>query len=363
MGRPPTGAYDGLTRGEGVCVVTMSDVARVAKVSATTVSHVINKSRKVNPETEKAVREAIEATGYSADGIARSLRTGSTHTLGLAMTAISNTYFGDVVHALERTATNRGYTLILTDTHDTPEREQRALKVLLSHRVDGIILAPSAAPQPAYAQLARRKVPLVLIDRVPEEMLVNVDAVGVDNIEPVASLVEHLVVTHGHTRIGMLAPKPGIFTTQERIAGFRLGLERNGLDPNAAPIAHGGESPERTTAALARLLDRPNPPTALVLGNNLVTVATISALRDRGITPPRGIATVSFDDFPWADSFQPRLTTMSQPVEELGAVAVTLLVERIATPDLEARHVRLTPTFELRESCGCAPDARTQFSR
>lgn len=334
-------------------MVTMSDVARVANVSASTVSHVINKTRRVNPETEKAVREAIEATGYAADSVARSLRTGRTHIIGLAMTAISNTYFGDVVHALERTVTNRGYSLILTDTHDTPERELAALRALLSHRVDGIVLAPSAAPQAAYAQLARRKVPLVLIDRVPEDLLVNIDAVGVHNVEPIATLVEHLVVVHGHSHIGMLAPKAGIITTLERVAGFRLGLERNGLDPGQAPVEHGGESAEQTAAALARMLDVRHPPTALVLGNNMVTVATISELRKRGITPPRGIATVSFDDFPWADSFQPRLTTMSQPVDELGSIAVQLLLERIADPGLDARHVRLEPTFEVRESCGC----------
>ena len=247
-------------------MVTMSDVARVAKVSATTVSHVINKSRKVNPETEKAVRDAIEVTGYAADGIARSLRTGRSHTLGLAMTAISNTYFGDVVHAFERTAAARGYSLILTDTHDTPERERRALRDLLSHRVDGIVLAPSAAPEAAYAQLTRRKVPLVLIDRVPPKPLPRVDAVGVENVEPIARLVEHLVVTHGHTRIGMLAPQAGIITTVERVAGFRIGLERAGLDPDTAPLEYGGESFEQTTASLNSMLGLPKPPTALVLG-------------------------------------------------------------------------------------------------
>ncbi|MDQ7991866.1 MAG: LacI family DNA-binding transcriptional regulator [Propionicimonas sp.] len=335
----------------------MSDVARVANVSATTVSHVINKTRKVNPATEKAVRDAIDATGYAADTIARSLRTGRSHTIGLAMTAISNTYFGDVVHSLEREATSRGYTLILTDTHDEPQRELRAIRHLLSHRVDGLVLAPSAGPAQAYAQVLRRKIPLVLIDRVPSEVLPRVDAVGVHNVEPIASLVDHLVVAHGHTRIGMLAPKTGIFTTQERIAGFHLGLERNGLDPGDAPLEHAGEDADQTSAALERILDRPSPPTALVLGNNLITVSTIAGLRRRGITPPHGIATVSFDDFPWADSFQPRLTTISQPVDELGAVAARLLLERMEDPGQASRYVRLTPTFQLRESCGCPPAA------
>jgi LacI family transcriptional regulator len=343
---------------QGVFVVTMSDVALVANVSTTTVSHVINKSRKVNPETEKAVRAAIEATGYAADGIARSLRTGRSHTIGLAMTAISNTYFGDVVHAFELMVTNRGYSLILTDTHDTIERELRALKDLLGLRVDGIVLAPAGSPEAAYAQLAKRKVPLVLIDRVPEKVFPRIDAVGVLNVEPVATLVEHLARVHGHRRIGMLAPKRGITTTLERVAGFRLGLERVGLDPDSSPVFDAGQSAGETTAALGRMLELPDPPTALVLGNNLVTVFTIEALRKRGITPPHGMATVSFDDFPWADSFQPRLTTMSQPVEELGAEAARLLFERIANPDLEARIVRLEPTLQIRESCGCGQDRR-----
>jgi LacI family transcriptional regulator len=184
----------------------------------------------------------------------------------------------------------------------------------------------------------------------------RIDAVGVHNVEPVATLVEHLAVVHGHTRIGMLAPQRGIITTQERVDGFRLGLARIGSDPDEAPLHYAGEDGEETSAGLTRMLELPDPPTALVLGNNLVTVAAIAALRRRGITPPHGIATVSFDDFPWAESFQPRLTTMSQPVEELGAVAVRLLFERMANPELEGRSVRLEPTFEVRESCGCPPD-------
>jgi LacI family transcriptional regulator len=336
-------------------MITMSDVARVANVSASTVSHVINKTRKVNPETERAVRAAIEETGYSGDGIARSLRTGSTQTIGVAMSAISNPYFGDVVHAIERGATERGYTLLLTDTHDTPEREQRAVRDLLSHRVDGVVLAPSAAPEPAYSLLAKRKVPLVLVDRVPEEMHPGIDAIGVHNVEPTAELVDHLARTHGHRRIAMLAPQAGIITTQERVKGFILGLERNGLNADEPIIEHAGDSDEQTADALTRLLSMSDPPTALVLGNNLVTVQTIGALRRRGITPPDRMATASFDDFPWADSFHPRLTTISQPVDELGAEALRMLLERIAAPELAPRHLRLSPRLEVRESCGC-PD-------
>ncbi len=337
-------------------MVTMDDVARVANVSATTVSHVINKTRKVNPDTERAVREAIESTLYAGDGIARSLRTGSTQTIGLAMSAISNPYFGDVVHALERVATDRGYTLLLTDTHDDPERELRALRDLLSRRVDGVVLAPSASPDAAYAMLTKRRKPLVLIDRVPDEVHKGIDAIGVHNREPTAQLVDHLVRVHGHRRLGMLAPRAGIITTLERVDGFRTGLARNGLDAASAPVEHAGDDDEQTSAALDRMLDSAEPPTALVLGNNMITVGAIRALRSRGITPPEGIATASFDDFPWAESFHPRLSTISQPVDDLGASAIRLLLDRIASPDLAPRHVRLEPEFRIRESCGCSDE-------
>lgn len=334
-------------------MVTMSEVARVANVSQTTVSHVINKTRKVNPETERVVLEAIEATGYSGDEIARSLRTGTTQTIGLAMSAISNPYFGDVVHAMERGATEKAYTLLLTDTHDDPDQELRAVRDLVSHRVDAVVLAPSAEPSRVYELLAARKVPLVLVDRVPDETRPGVDAIGVSNVEPVAKLVDHLA-GHGHRRIAIVAPRRGIITTNERIAGYLLGLERNGIVPDEALIAHGGsQDDDATERAINSLLDSAGPPTALVLGNNVITVAAIAALRRRGIVPPEGVATASFDDFPWADFFRPRLTAMSQPVDVLGTEAIRMLLERIAEPGLAARHRRLDPVFQVRESCGC----------
>ena len=157
-------------------MVTMSDVARVAQVSATTVSHVINQTRKVDPETEKAVRDAIELTGYFGDGIARSLRKGTTETIGLAMSAISNPYFGDVVHAIERRISGAGYTLLLVDTHDESERERRVVRDLMSHRVDAMILAPSDDSDSLLDALSKRGIPTVLIDRVPARTRAGMDA-------------------------------------------------------------------------------------------------------------------------------------------------------------------------------------------
>ena len=340
-------------------MVTMSDVARIAKVSASTVSHVINKTRPVMPETEKAVRDAIEATGYSGDGIARSLRMGTTRTIGLAMSAISNPYFGEVVHAIERKITEAGYSLILADTHDDPARERQAVKDLISHRVDAMIVAPSPDPALMLDELVRRAIPTVLIDRVPHETRPGVDAIGVINDEPNALLVDHLA-RHGHHRIATITSTPGLATTEERLVGYRAGLERNSLpfDPDLVRIGLDGTG-DHTADAVDRLLALSEPPSAVVMGNNQVTISTMASLRAHHLEVPGDIALVAFDDFPWADYFHPRLTAISQPVDLLGEGAVNLLLGRMRETDQPPRHLRLEPTFIHRDSCGCDADNAT----
>jgi LacI family transcriptional regulator len=341
-----------------VVPVTMKDVARVASVSATTVSHVLNGSRKVAPETEKAVLDAIALTGYSGDSVARSLRRGATETIGLALSAISNPYFAEVVHALEPRLAGAGYSLMLSDTHDDPQQEQTVVSKLVSRRVDAMIIAPSAAPGRSLDLLDQRQIPTVLIDRVPNETRAHTDAIGVLNIEPTAQLVDHLAL-HGHRRIGLITSQPGITTTEERTVGYWAGIRRNGLDEDDRLVCAGdggsSEITEQVDSALERLLSLDAPPTALVLGNNKVGIGSIRALHARGLRIPEDIAVVMFDDFPWSDLFQPRITAISQPIDELGQQAASLLLERLDDPSLPPRRIRLQPVFKIRESCGCLP--------
>lgn len=328
-------------------MVTMSDVARVAGVSATTVSHVINKTRKIEPETERAVLAAIEETGYLNDRVARSLRTGKTMTIGLAISAISNPYFADVVHAIERTVSANGHSLLLADTHDVPAHELRAVTDLLAHRPDGILIAPSSDPQTALDRIASRRIPTVLIDRVHSEIgNWPFDAIGVENLEPTAQLVEHLI-DQGHRRIAMVAGKEGLQTTVERVQGFHEGMRRRGLDTTDADVAYGADDAGNAVDALLAL---PDPPTALVMGNNQTTIDSLRRLAERGVRVPDDLALACFDDFPWADLFHPRLTAMRQPVDQLGSQAVTMLFERMASPELPSRQVRLQPELIVRDS-------------
>lgn len=329
-------------------MVTMRDVADAAGVSQSTVSHVLNGTRSIQPDTERAVREAIKALGYVNDGIARSLRTGTSHTIGLAMSAISNPYFGDVVHPIEDQLANRGYSLLLTDTHDEPERELRAVADLLVNRPAGLILAPSASPGAALKAIAARKIPLVSIDR----MTPGFDSVGVENIGPTAHLVTHLA-DQGHTRIAMVEGRPGLTTTEERLEGYRQGLAAAHLPYRRSLLIPGQSQGPAACAAVTLAMKQKIPPTALVIGNNQMTIGTIRALRDANLKIPQDVAVAGFDDFEWSDLFSPRLTTVAQPVEEMARAAVTMLFDRMNDPELPARHLRQAPRFVHRDSCGC----------
>jgi LacI family transcriptional regulator len=334
-------------------MTTMADVAQVAGVSTSTVSHVLNGTRKVSEATERAVRDAIQATGYTHDRIARSLATGRTRTIGLAMSAISNPYFAELAHAIEQEAASAGYSLLLADTHDDPERELRAIKDLLGRRVDGVILAPSAEPAAALELLRNRTIPTVLIDRfIPVEL----DQIATENIGPTALLVEHLAEL-GHERIGMIAGLKGLATSEERIEGYRRGLISASLDFDPALVARGDSDAEHARAAVHRLLALDRPPTALVVTNNRMTIGAMQALRDASLSVPSDIALVGFDDFEWADLFHPRLTSIAQANTQIGEQSVAMLLSRLANPELAVRRVQLEPKFVHRESCGCpAPE-------
>jgi LacI family transcriptional regulator len=332
--------------------VSMAHVAQAAGVSVSTVSHVVNKTRPVAPETERAVLTAIAQTGYVPDNVVRSMRTTGTQTIGLAMSAITNPYFADVVHGLEHAASQHGYSLLLADTHDEVINELRAVSDLLSRRVEAIVLAPSADAHRALQHARLQGAPVVLIDRF---MDAEVDQIGVENVEPTAELVDHLAAA-GHRRIAMISGQPGLSTTEERIAGFRNGLRRNGLHLSAGHLVSGHSRDAEAEEAMTQLLALPKRPSAVVVGNNRMTIGAMRALRTARVRVPDDLALVAFDDFDWADLFHPRLTVVAQPTRVLGEQAFELVRTRLADPSAPVRRVVLRPRLVHRESCGCAPE-------
>lgn len=328
----------------------MAEVARLAGVSTATVSHVLNGTRKVREDTRRQVLEAMAAVDYTPNQVARSLATARTATIGLALSAISNPYFGELLHAVESEAAGAGYTLLLVDPHEDPAYEGTAVR-RLRHRVDGVLLAPSSDAHRTLAELAAQRVPTVLVDRLVDGAH---DQIGTENVEPVASLVAHLA-EGGHSRIGFVAGRAGLATTVERLDGFRLGMSRAGFAVDESLVVDGDSESEPARRAVTALMDRPHPPTAVITANNAMTIGAMQGLHESGRRVPDDVALVAFDDFPWADAFRPRLTVIAQPFAEIGRESVRMLLARMAAPDAPPRTVRLPARFVHRESCGCAP--------
>lgn len=334
-------------------MVTMADVARRAGVSVSTVSHIVNGTRFVKEDTKNRVLAAVRSLGYTPNTVARSLATQNTRTIGLAISAMSNFYFADIVAAMEAAARRAGYTLLLVDTHDDPEEELQVVQALHQRRVDGIIHAPvTDASGAALRYLAELSVPTVLVDRCAWRRF---DQIGSENVRATARLTTHLA-ERGHRRIALICGPREVRTFAERAEGHHSGLVDAGLTPDPALTVSGPPGPEFAVAAVGGLLALPEPPTALIAGNNHLTIEVIRALRAHDLVVPDDMALACFDDFAWADLFAPRLTAMAQPIQAIGEGAVSLLLDRLADPQLPVRTIRLDPEFAHRDSCGCRAD-------
>lgn len=332
-------------------MVTMKDVARLAGVSITTVSHVLNNTRAVAADTRDRVLEAVAATGYTGDAIARSLVTGGTRSIGVAISLTSNPSFADLLKAIETTASDAGYTLLLADTRDDAITEQQSVRMLRARRVDGLLLTPSAnATDTVLPELRDIGLPTVLVDRLPGNQLI--DQVGPENVQATSALVQHLGQL-GHRRIGLVNGADGLTTSTERALGYRLGLGRAGLPWDQELVAVGGTTTSQAAQALDRLLDLAAPPTAVVAADNTVMLGVLTSARQRGIKIGHDLAVVGYDDAEWADFVDPPLTTMAQPITAIGQAAVRMLIERIDNPELPVRSLRMPAAFWHRQSCGC----------
>lgn len=330
-------------------VATIADVARRAGVATSTVSHVLNRTRFVSAETTRAVEQAVTAVGYTPNILARALARSTTNTVGLAISASRNPYFGDMVNAIETECTSSDMMVLLANTRDDPLEELRAVIELHRRRVDGILLAPSGGPDtPALTYLRDNAIPTVLVDRLPEA---GFDGVGVENERSTVVLVDRLADA-GHSRIGFLGGQASFTTTRERADAAMAVLCRRGfgIDPDLVSIGHVEVATAR--AAAIQMLALPTPPTAFVGGNNLTTVGIVAALRDAGLHVPRDIALTGFDDFEWGDCFEPGLTVMAQPCDEIGRRAAALLQHRIRNGAAALEIVRIPPTLIQRGSCG-----------
>jgi LacI family transcriptional regulator len=328
--------------------VTIKDVAAHAAVSVATVSAVINGNKYVSPELEQRVRASITALGYERNSFAQSLKTQTSHTIGLIISDIANPFFTSMVRGVEDVANAHHYSLILGNTDEDLDKERSYIRLLESKRADGLIIAATAGSH-KYLQSAQH-LPLVSIDR--SLFALGIDSVLVDNVAGARAAIEHLIAL-GHRRIGIVTGIPGITSTEERLDGYKQALAAHGisLDPTLIVVADsrvgGGER-----GAMQLLSQQSSRPTALFLMNGLMVIGALRAIAQTGLRCPQDIALVGFDEFEWSSIMQPPLTTVRQPIYEIGQRAAQLLFERLQKRDKEPGEVRLNPQLIVRESCG-----------
>lgn len=328
----------------------MSEVAARAGVSLSTVSHVLNDTRPVNPDTRDRVEKAVAELGYRRNAAARTLAGGRSHAIGLVISGLTNPYFGPLLQTIERCIAAAGYVLILGDSHDETEMETVIVDSLLERRVDGFIVAPSAGfVDHTAARITSTGTPLVLIDR---GLPLDCDQVVPENRRSARELTEHLI-QHGHSRIGAVVGLRGLDSTEDRLLGYRDAMDAAGLAADPALIVEGASRTEVAQEAVERMLTGADRPTALITMNNAMTIGALRAAVAAGCRIPADLALAAYDDFEWSDLFEPGLTATAQDVQQMGEDAVELLLGRIAGGDEPAQRRVIDTTFHRRTSCGC----------
>lgn len=324
---------------------TSWDVARLAGVSRSTVSFVLNNTPgiKISEETRKRVLEAVKILDYKPNAIARSLAKQKTEAIAFFVLDIANPVFPNMARGIEDVARHNGYILLLCNTDGKSLRELRYMNIMLERRVDGIIVG--ALSNEEVSKIAQKKnIPLVILEhpRLPEH-----DVVYADNIKGSYDAVMHLIEL-GHTRIAHITINPESIIVQERIEGYKKALQDAGIpfDSDLLKIFYDKVDEE---LAVNELFSIPNPPTAIFAFSDFMAIQIMKILTKRGYKIPQDISIVGFDDT-LADLTIPSLTTVSQPFYEMGAKAAEILIERIKNPNLPIQHVKLPTKLIIRES-------------
>jgi LacI family transcriptional regulator len=333
-------------------VTTIRDVAERAGVSTTTVSHVINRTRNVDPATAERVQAAIDELGYRPNALARSMRRGRTHTVGMVIPDIANPFFGDLARSLEDHMFERGYSAIICNSDGDAAKEARYLDVLLSRKVDGLLLIAASGDHEGIGWLARKGPPTIVVDRELDEPAVS--QVMVENRRGGYLAGQHLLEL-GHSDFGVIAGPGGLGTSARRLEGFRSALVEAGIDLPPERVFRGNFRAASGRAAMDTWIARGLPPTAVFAENDVMAVGALSAAHSAGLDVPADLSVVGFDGIAFGADLTPPLTTVSQSTEAVATAAVELLFERMHDSTVPPRLVELPVTLSVRGSSGPPP--------
>jgi LacI family transcriptional regulator len=329
-------------------MANIQDVAKLAGVSMATVSRVLNGTAHVSSEVASRVRAAIEELHYQPSHAARTLQTNRSRIIGLLITDIQNPFFTTLIRGVEDIAQRNGYSVILCNSGEDSEKERQYVEVLCAERVAGAIVVSTSERQRALKLFREHGIPIVAVDR--RIVGLEADAVLVDNVRGAREAVAHLLA-NGYRRIGVITGPLTTTTGQERLEGYRQALREAGIEPNAQLERYGSFKETSGHQLANELLDLDPAVDALFVANNLMTLGALEALYQRNLRIPDDIAIVGFDEMPWAALSAISLTTVIQPVYEIGSTAALRLFQRLQSSEaLTRQEIVLVSTLQIRGS-------------
>jgi LacI family transcriptional regulator len=306
--------------------ITIKDIARALNLSTSTVSRALRDSYEINPETKRIVTEYAERLNYRPNPIALSLKENRSRVIGVVVPQIANNFFSQVINGIEAIAYNRGYHVIIFQSHESQEREMLTVQQAVARKVDGLLISLASGTQTVsyLRELQDKKLPIVLFDRVSNEL--ETSSVTADNFGGAFAATEHLIKS-GRRRIVHLTMPAHISVTQERLAGYRAALEQYGVAYDEKLVRYGPFSQEEVDPIVDELLKE--SPDAFFAAGDRMAMGCLSALKKRNIAIPESVSLIGFTNLTVADLLAPPMTTVEQPALEIGQLAADELINLI----------------------------------
>jgi len=334
--------------------VTLKDIARKVGYSVTTISRALNDYDDVSEETKQIIKRVAQEMGYHPHVIAQSLQRQRTNTVGFIVPAteryLSDPYFLELLAGIGDGAASCDFDLLVSTCKPMDPRERVAYeRMVKGRRVDGIVVARTRRDDERIAYLLSERFPLIAFGRTASDQ--DFPYLDVDGEEGVYEAVKYLVGL-GHRRIGFIAPPTYLMFAEHRLAGYKRALQDSGLEFDPALVVEGNLTQSRGYQKMEQLLDLEEPPTAVVTGNDLMAFGAMEAAQERGLVVGRDVAVIGFDDVPLAAHFRPTLTTIRQPIYDIGKMLSQTLIKIINGEELAQRQIILQPELVIRESSG-----------
>lgn len=327
-------------------MATISDVAVRAGVSTATVSRAFNGKSTVDPALAERVFHAARELDYRPNSLARNLRRQKTTVVALIVSDVENPFFTAVARGVEDCALSAGYSVVLCNSDENPDKERRYIDVALQERVAGVVLSPTD-PAVGLRSLQERRTPVVAVDRrLPDQ---DVDQVSADGRTAAREATAHLL-QEGYRRVGCLTGPDGVTTALDRLEGYRDALRAAGRDIGPALEWHADYRAGGALETARGILDGAERPDALLVANSAMAIGVLEAMGERDLRPGRDVGVVAFDDAPWARALVPPLSVVVQPAHRIGSEAARLLLERIAQPDRPVEQIVLDARLTVRGS-------------